>query len=252
MCTVILLRRPGHAWPLLLAANRDERLDRAWDPPAAWWPELPGVIGGRDCTAGGTWMAIGPSGVVAAALNRPGSLGPESGKRSRGALPLLAAAQPDALAASRRITDLPAADWRPFNLVIADRHQAFFLRGLGSGAPEAVELPPGISMVTAHDPNDLSSPRTRRHLPRFVAAPAPEPARDDWSSWETLLADDDHTPEGGLAETLNVPPTNGFGTVSSSLLALGEDAPRWRFCPGRPGTAPFHPVALATGQVPAS
>ena len=51
MCTVILLRRPAGAWPLLLAANRDERLDRAWDPPQAWWPDRPGVIGGRDRSA---------------------------------------------------------------------------------------------------------------------------------------------------------------------------------------------------------
>ncbi|MBR0678152.1 NRDE family protein, partial [Roseomonas alkaliterrae] len=89
MCTVIVLRRPHHPWPLLLAANRDERLDRPWDPPAAWWPESPGLIGGRDRSAGGTWMALGPGGVVAAVLNRPGSLGPEAGKRSRGELPLV-------------------------------------------------------------------------------------------------------------------------------------------------------------------
>ena len=43
MCTVILLHRPGHAWPVLVAANRDEMLDRAWDPPGPWWPDLPGV-----------------------------------------------------------------------------------------------------------------------------------------------------------------------------------------------------------------
>ena len=44
MCTVVLLHRPGHAWPLLLAAIRDERIDRAWDPPAAHWPDRPGVV----------------------------------------------------------------------------------------------------------------------------------------------------------------------------------------------------------------
>ncbi|MFM7779687.1 MAG: NRDE family protein, partial [Alphaproteobacteria bacterium] len=81
MCTLILLIRPDHAWPMLIAANRDERADRAWDAPAAWWPDYPGVIGGRDRSAGGTWMALGPHGVLAAALNRPGSLGPAPGKR---------------------------------------------------------------------------------------------------------------------------------------------------------------------------
>ena len=37
----------------------------------------------------------------------------------------------------------------------------------------------------------------------------------------------------------------GFGTVCASLLALAHDGtPTWRFCPGRPGAAPFEPVRL--------
>ena len=75
MCTVVLLIRPGHAWPLVLAANRDEMLNRAWDPPAAHWPDQPDVIAGRDRSGGGTWMGVNRAGVVAAVLNRPGSLG---------------------------------------------------------------------------------------------------------------------------------------------------------------------------------
>ena len=245
MCTVIILRRPGHGWPLVMAANRDERLDRAWDPPGPWWPDRPGIVGGRDRTAGGTWMALGTSGVIAAALNRPGSLGPAEGKRSRGELPLLAASRPSAAEAADSIAALPAGEWRPFNLVIADSTRAFFLRGLGHGHPQIVELPEGISMVTAHDPNDLSSPRTRRHLPRFRAAAPPEPDRDDWSAWATLLADDEEDPNVGIASTLNVPPVGGFGTVSSSLLALAPGgAATWRFCAGRPGSAPYRPVSL--------
>src|SRR5450755_2195176 len=76
VCTVVLLIRPGHAWPLILAANRDERLDRLWDPPAAHWPDQPGVIAGRDRSGGGTWMGVNRHGVAAAVLNRPGSLRP--------------------------------------------------------------------------------------------------------------------------------------------------------------------------------
>lgn len=245
MCTVILLRRPGHSWPLLLAANRDERLDRAWDAPAAWWHDRPGLIGGRDCTAGGTWMALGPSGVVAAVLNRPGSLGPAAGKRSRGELPLMAAGAPSAVAAAGGIAALPAAEWRPFNLVVADSRSAYFIRGLGGAHPEVATLPEGISMITAHDPNDLTSPRTRRHLPRFRAAAPPDPDTGDWTAWSALLADDTYTPETGPAETLNIPPLNGFGTVSASLIALGADGRRrWLFCPGRPSEAAFRPIAL--------
>jgi hypothetical protein len=224
VCTVILLRRPGHAWPLLLAANRDERLDRPWDPPGPHWP---GLVAGRDRLAGGTWMGLSGAGVVAAVLNRPGSLGPAAGKRSRGELPLLALAAGDAAAAARAVAALDGALWRPFHLVVADARAAFFL--LGDGARiAATPLPEGLSFVTAHPPDDLSSPRTRRHRPRFAAAPAPDPGRGDWAAWERLLGDSGL--QEGHAATLCVPPREGFGTVCQSLVALGAAGERvWRF-----------------------
>ncbi|MDN3566993.1 NRDE family protein [Paeniroseomonas aquatica] len=244
MCTVLLLHRPGHAFPVLIAANRDERLDRAWDPPAAWWPDRPGVVGGRDRTAGGTWMAASCAGVVATVLNRPGSLGPAPGLRSRGELPLLALAAGTAAAGVAALGRLPAAEWRPFNMVVADAAGAWFLRGTGQGRPAVEPLGSGLHMVTAHDPNDLASPRTARHLPRFRAAPVPRPETGDWAAWEALLADAGQ--EGGAAAALRVPPIGGFGTVSSSLLAIGRDGGLdWRFAAGPAGAAPFLPVAMA-------
>ena len=243
MCTVILLRRPGHAWPLLLAANRDERLDRSWDPPGAHWPDRPGLVAGRDRTGGGSWMGL-RGGVVAAVLNRPGSLGPAPGKRSRGELPLIALEAATAAEAAARIAALDAGLWRPFNMVVADAAKAVFLRGLGAGRAEVLPLAEGVTMVTAHDPNDLASPRIRRHLPRFRASPPPDPTADDWAGWEALLADSFVGAEG-LGAALNVPPVDGFGTVSASLVALGgAGARRWRFSPGPPAPGSFGPVAL--------
>ena len=201
------------------------------------------MIGGRDRSAGGTWMAANPAGLVAAVLNRPGSLGPAPGKRSRGELPLLALEHGSAAAAAAAIAALPAEEWRPFNMLLADRREGFFLRGTGTGRPEAEPLPAGVSMITAHDPNDLSSPRTARHLPRFRAAPPPCPDREDWSAWEALLADD--TYKLSPAEALRVPPVGGFGTVCSSLLALGADGRLlWRFAAGPAGATPFRPVPM--------
>jgi hypothetical protein len=201
------------------------------------------VVGGRDRDAGGTWMAANGAGVVAAVLNRPGSLGPAPGKRSRGELPLLAAEHRTAEAAAAAVAALRAADWRPFNMVLADPARSFFVRGTGAGRPEALPLPEGVSMVTALDPNDLSSPRTARHLPRFRAAPTPDPDRDDWAAWEALLADDGFGAAAGPAEALCVPPTDGFGTVCSSLLALRREGGRvWRFAAGPPNQVPFAPL----------
>lgn len=235
MCTVITLHRPGHAWPVMLAANRDERIDRPALPPAEHWP---GIIGGRDASAGGTWLAVNRAGVLATVLNRPGTLGPVAGKRSRGELPLLALGADDAAGAAARITALDAGLWRPFHMVLADRHGAWFIAGLGQGAPQARKLPVGVSMVTSHAPNDLDDPRIPRHLPRFTATPAPD-SPEDWGAWPALLADQ----EGGAA-ALNIAPRGGFGTVSAALVALGAGL-HFDAAPGPPHCHAFAPVALA-------
>lgn len=239
MCTVVLLIRPGHAWPLVLAANRDEMLDRPWDPPGAHWPGSD-IVAGRDRVGGGTWMGMNARGVVAAVLNRAGSLGPAPGKRSRGELPLLALRHPTAAAAAEAIAACDAGAWRSFNMVVADAAKTWFLRGLGAGTPHVAALPPGLHMVTARDPDDPASPRVARHLPRFRRAPPPEPP-DQWSAWTALLADRTGPPEAQI----NIVPRAGFGTVCSALVALGAAAPPvWLFAPGSPERAAFGRVPL--------
>ncbi len=241
MCTVVLNLRPGHPWPLLLAANRDEQIGRPWDLPGPHWLAWPGVVAGRDRLGGGTWMAM-RGGVVAAVLNRPGSLGPAPGKLSRGELPLLAVGHASAEKAASAIQALDAGAYRTFNMVIADRVSAHFVRGLGAGRPEGWALPPGVHIVTAHDPDDPASIRGAAHLPLFQAAPAPDPERDDWTAWTALLSD----ASGGMA-AINVPARDGFGTVCSSLVGLpAEGPPVWLFAAGPPDQAPFQRVHLAS------
>ena len=80
MCTLVILRRPGDRWPLLLAANRDEMADRPWRGPGRHWPDRPDVVAGQDLLSGGSWLGLNDHGVVAAILNRVGSLGPAAGR----------------------------------------------------------------------------------------------------------------------------------------------------------------------------
>jgi hypothetical protein len=240
MCTVVTLFRPGHSAPLLLAANRDEALARAWDPPGAHWPDQPDVVAGRDRSGGGTWMGINRAGVVAAVLNRQGSLGPAPGKRSRGELPLLALRHGSAAEAAQAISQFDAGLWRSFNMVLADRTGTIFVRALGQGHVTAETLPPGLHMVTSRDPNDLLSPRVQRHLPRLRAAAPPD--TDDWAAWRAIMSDRTGPP----GEQMNVVPRGGFGTVCSSLVAMRRDAggASWLFAAGPADQAAFLPVAL--------
>ena len=252
MCTVVILRRPGQAWPLILAGNRDEMTDRAWRPPDAHWPDRPDAVAGIDLLAGGTWLGMNRYGVVAGVLNRRNSLGPVPGTRSRGELPLEAldhASAGDAAAALGRLEPL---SYRSFNIVIADADQAFWLssrRGEEGVPPDegirVLPLPTGLSMLTASDLNDsLTSARIRHYLPRFRAAAPPDPDKDDWTAWQALLASRDQSGEAAMTIVTDT----GFGTVCSSIVALPRrftgKTPIWLFCPGRPDLVPFAPVPL--------
>jgi len=246
MCTVVLRIAPGEEFPLMLAANRDERVDRPWDPPGRWWPDRPDIVGGRDRNAGGTWMAVNGAGVVCCVLNRPGSLGPAPGKESRGMLPLRALEKKTAQEAAKVISVLDAGRFRPFNLVLADANAAIFQRADGSGPVETVLLPSGLHMVTARDPDDPESPRVARYLPRFRAAPPPDPASGNWDAWTQILADRSGLP----GSEINVPVRAGFGTVCSSLLAIRHTrALSWLFAAGPPDSAPFLPLRTYYEQI---
>jgi hypothetical protein len=234
MCTVVLLYRPGHAWPLVLAALRDEMIARAWDPPAAYWPDRPGVVGGRDRIAGGTWMASDGE-RVACVLNRPGTLGSQPGKRSRGDLPLAALAD----------EPIDGTAFAAFNLVCAGRVGGWLLES-DDGRMVRRALPEGVSMVTAHGLDSGGSPRARLHLPCFRATPPPDPGAGDWSAWLALLASTEAEPGAGPRGGMTITPDHGYGTVSASLFAVPERGrPVWLFAAGPPGHAPFRPVVLA-------
>ena len=249
MCTVIILRRPGDDWPIVIGANRDEMKGRPWLAPARHWPERRHVTAGLDEEAGGTWLALGDDGIVAAILNRYGSLGPAPGKRSRGELPLEAVDYAEARVAASALAHLEPTSYRSFNLVIADAKDAFWLKSDGK-CIEKAEIPEGVSMITAHDLNDTEGAgRIRYHLPRFRAAPPPDPKTDDWMSWEALLASTDGEEGANHGGALNIETEYGFATVSSSLLALPAVGrfgvkPVWKFHAGRPNGKPYLPVHI--------
>jgi hypothetical protein len=254
MCSVVILYRPGHRWPVLLGANRDEMAGRPWAAPARHWPDRPEVVAGLDEKAGGTWLGLSDYGLAAAVLNRPGTLGPESGKRSRGELPLEALDHPGAEDAAEALSQLETTSYRPFNMLIADRREAFWLSATGDGRPVRAEpIPPGMHMLTAHDLNDTRSGRIRAYLPRFRDAAPPDPEANggagDWKAWQSLLASHEHDSESGPRGAMSIATEGGFGTVSSSLVALPapdwtEGRAKWLFAGGKPDETPYEPVDL--------
>ncbi len=233
MCTLILLRRPGHDWPVIVGANRDEMKARPWRPPARHWPDRPEVVAGLDELAGGSWLGINDHGVVAGILNRHGSLGPAPGQRSRGELVLEALDHADATDAARALSAIDPRAYRTFNMIVADSRDAFWLRHADENGKTPLEARPvkdGLSMFASGEIDDPDIARLNRYRPRFLAAPAPDPAKGDWSAWENLLSEDGGSPD----RSLRFDTDRGFATVSSALIALPsherpELEPKFRF-----------------------
>jgi uncharacterized protein with NRDE domain len=85
MCLVLIALDSHPEFSLILGANRDEFYDRP-TAPAAFWPDAPSVLAGRDLKAGGTWLGVDRRGRLAAVTNyRQGEREPPAA-RSRGRL----------------------------------------------------------------------------------------------------------------------------------------------------------------------
>jgi len=201
VCTVVLSLAPAEPMPLLLLGFRDELTDRPWQPPARHWPGSP-LVGGRDEQAGGTWLAVHP-GVprVACILNARGQQAAPEDRRSRGELPLRAAA--DGSQALRQLhEDLGTlARYDPFFLICADLSAALMLSWDGQHA--ALEnLGSATHVITnaGHTYPSVHQDDKAEHFgPKFAAyRPDADPAatiKDAWGDWLTLAGGD------GLSDT---------------------------------------------------
>jgi uncharacterized protein with NRDE domain len=147
MCLLVMVSRLEEAAPLVVGANRDERLDRPATAMTVLRAGRPRILGGRDEEAGGTWLAVNEHGLVAGLTNRPAPGGRDISKRSRGELPLALARHRSAEhAVEAFVGRFDPADYNPAWLLVGDRHSLYSLDMTGE-RPVAEELPAGIHIL---------------------------------------------------------------------------------------------------------
>jgi uncharacterized protein with NRDE domain len=213
MCTLALSLRQDRRWPVVVAANRDERLGR----PSEGWAlaARPGGVRAawpRDLLAGGTWIGLSERGVFAALTNYHAPLEwyPDPDRRSRGELVPLALAAGGAREARDALARRPAEAWNPFHLVVADAEDAFlwWWDGERSGLEP---LGPGLHVFTESD-REGRSPRAALVRARWPIDGAVDRLRD------LLAIHAADAPEPAAATCIHADPL--YGTRSSAVLRL--------------------------------
>jgi len=245
VCTLVLAWQVFADTPVVVAANRDELLDRPSEPPAVRdWETR--AVAPLDSEAGGTWIGYNEYGVLVAITNRwtDGELG---GDRSRGLLVRDALGFESAEDAVRSVErDLDTRSYEGFNLVVADEAAAILLEW--DGGRRLCHFEPGVHVVvntgadgafTIPDHRAEAAQKQADNAEAVRAALQPEPG-EGGVAWldraAAVIADHEY----GVCVH-----RDGFGTRSSSLIRLGAECV-YEFADGPPCRTSFERVE---GQV---
>jgi uncharacterized protein with NRDE domain len=233
MCTLAVAFQADRRWPLVVAANRDERLHRA----AEGWGLRDGANGirfaaPRDVLAGGTWIGLSSRGLFAGLTNyhAPFDWYPDSARRSRGEIVGLALAHPTVAGARAAVAALDPAAFNPFHLLVADPSEAFLWWYDGERAG-LEPLGPGLHLVTESSPRG-DGPRGDLVRSRWPLEPSPPRLRE-------VMAIHASDPGARTATCIHMDPV--YGTRSSAILRLAGElgASELLVADGPPCRAPF-------------
>lgn len=146
MCIILFAWQLHSQYPLVVLANRDEFHDRP-ALPIHFWDDNPGIIAGRDLSAGGTWLGATKAGRFAALTNyRDFRLPVLEGAPSRGELVtgFLNSPDPDVWLAK---LEQDAARYAGFNLLASDGNHLWHYSNHGGAVKE---VKPGLHGLSNH------------------------------------------------------------------------------------------------------
>ena len=239
MCTLGILLGASERHPLVIAANRDERLDRPSTAPEAW-PGAPRIAAGRDLVAGGTWLGVNEHGIVAGLTNLWTDGPADPTRRSRGEIVSGLLRSGSIEAARGFASGLRGGETNPFLAVCAAPERGgFWIEGQDRIAIHPLE--PGIHAFGNVVP-DAAHPkldRATRSLREAFGSRGGEEPEDLRDALAVALAT--HRGSRGPTESVCVHTDLGYGTVSSSILLLGRRTARgrWFHAAGPPCVTPF-------------
>lgn len=211
MCLLVVAHRVSEKAPLLVAANRDEFMDR---PTVALhrWEDDSGIVGGRDLEAGGTWLGV-RSGRWAALTNVRQLPAPKKNGPSRGQLVVKALTLNGPVTRVAAELQAEADQYQGFNLIVGD---ATHLCYVSNYTDDWRELSPGIYPLS-NGTLDSAWPKmasAHARMARFTEQPG---SAEDLSG---LLASEQKADDGALPDTGVAPELEK--ALSSEFIVLPD------------------------------
>jgi len=243
VCTITLAWQTFEDAPVIVAANRDEALDRPSEPPErrAW--EQP-VVAPKDAEADGTWIGYNEHGVLVAITNRWTEASVD-GDRSRGLLVRDTLDHKSAEAAVRYVErDLDNRTYEGFNLLVVDRNSALLVEY--DGSRRVSPLGPGVHVIVnvgADGNYEIPAQRNEagiaqaENASRLREALTPEPG-ESGGEWLDRAGESISDHEYGVCLH-----GDGFGTRSSSLIRIGGERTSYWYADGPPCRTEYELVA---------
>lgn len=223
MCLILFGWDAHPDFQFVLASNRDEFFERPSEP-MHWWDDVP-VLGGRDLTAGGSWLTLSASGRFSAVTNVRDFTRPETGTRSRGQIPVgfSAGTEPP----GEYLAGLPADEFTGYNALATDLDTLWWANNFAGAALPLVAGVYGVSNAALDTPWPKVVDGKRRFTDVLEAGAEPE-------DFFAVLADrtvaPDHLlPDTGVGleiERLASPAfimSPDYGTHASTVLRIGRD-----------------------------
>ncbi len=223
MCLILVAWDADPSYRLIVASNRDEFFERA-SLPMHWWDDVP-VLGGRDLTAGGSWMTLSSAGRFAAVTNVRDFTRPDAALRSRGEIPVGFCAGDDSPADYCR--RLPTDDFTGYNLLASDLDTLWWT---SNWAGAALPLDAGVYGVS-NAALDTPWPKVVNGKHHFADALAAGAEVEDFFKVLTddAVAPDELLPDTGVGLELErlVSPafisSPDYGTNASTVLRIRRD-----------------------------
>lgn len=227
MCLILFAYKVHPAYPLILAANRDEFYDRP-SAPADFWSRHPQVLAGIDLKEKGTWLGITKEGKFAAITNYRDPASWKKDAPSRGGLVSHFLTGSSSAEKYLKRISARAAGYNGFNLLLGDARDVFVYSNRGT----MQKLTPGIYGLS-NRLLDTPWPKVRRGK-KLMKAALDKKGTELEEALFALLTDrrvppDDQLPETGvnlewermLSPIFIASPV--YGTRSSSILLIGRN-----------------------------